>query len=155
MASVVHFWSCLCGFHQLICGTSLCLYCDWSSSWGDPMDEWVDHCTPDCEFVLLITKNRRLSDIIDLDGVSKLLFFSFVSGYVCWNSHFTGQSWEKFAFVAFQRRYILYLSSATDYIQCGVSFCTIGFTIFVSGPFMIVRKDLDCWWTCYLYSIYF
>lgn len=44
------FWSQICGVYQYICGSSLCMYCTWSSPRRESMDEWVDHSPSCCEY---------------------------------------------------------------------------------------------------------
>ena len=55
IANVIHLRPCLRGLHELICGTSLWLYCPWPSSWGESVDERVYHCSFDCKSSLTLS----------------------------------------------------------------------------------------------------
>lgn len=48
----VNFWSHFGGVYESVCGSPLCLHCNRPSSWGESVDEWVDHGPFDCEFFI-------------------------------------------------------------------------------------------------------
>jgi len=83
-ANVVHIWSCLCGLYELVCRASLRLYCNWSSSRGDSVDERVNHCSYNCEPLSIKFLNPLLYcwlylkwDLVDV------FIFSFLCMVIC------------------------------------------------------------------------
>jgi hypothetical protein len=87
-ANVVHIWSCLCGLYELVCRASLRLYCNWSSSRGDSVDERVNHCSYNCEPLSIKSLNPLLYCWLFLkwDLVDVFIFFLFMYGYMLCDS---------------------------------------------------------------------